>query len=243
MLKFIILKTKIHRKDQGFTMLEVLVAGLIAFFFIIGSLQAMVLATMLRVQSLEKERANELIQEDKEAIKARANNFAIPVANADPTLTELDPAETSLTAADTNLSNLCNPTSANLGFARLFRDAPTQYANNSTKVGGLGEASIGTAIPLDVPTNKKVLNSYSSNDTSATSPGRTLRLFRTYTIGQYPFKTLIINYQVNRVIQDPNDPNSFIIEPSNNPNDPNNTSSLIATDTLEVMPNVALQCP
>jgi type II secretory pathway pseudopilin PulG len=191
MLKFIILKTKRHRKDQGFTMLEVLVAGLIAFFFIIGSLQAMVLATMLRVQSLEKERANELIQEDKEAVKALATNFQIPNT--------------------ANLSNLCAPNDPANGFAQLF----------STSATGLQG--------LAVPDNKKVLSTYS--DTSATAPGRTLLLTRIPTVGTTaPFKTLIINYQVDRTID------------GTNP-DLTDLNRLIATDTLEVMPNVALQCP
>lgn len=189
MLKLILFKTKIPQKDQGFTMLEVLVAGLITFFFIIGSLQAMVLATMIKVQSLEKERANEIIQEDKEAIKARATNFAIP--------------------AGTNLSNLCDPPAAANGFAQLF------IASNNGLAG------------LNVPRNKKVLNSYDSNETK----GRTLLLSRTaINTGQYPFKTLTISYQVNRTL---------------NGTTPDLTDSnrLIATDTLEVMPNVALQCP
>jgi hypothetical protein len=199
MLKFILLKTKIPQKDQGFTMLEVLVAGLITFFFIIGSLQAMVLATMLRVQSLEKERANELIQEDKEAVKALATNFTIPTG--------------------TSLSNLCTPATSADGFAQAF----------STSSNGLSR--------LNTPANKKVLSTYSSNNVS--DPGRTLLLRReplNTNINAYPYKILTINYEVHRIKTGTNPV----------PNDPYTASyseALIATDTLEVMPNVALQCP
>lgn len=63
--------TKIVKKPQseaGFTLLEVLVAMLIATFFVVGSMQALVLSTALRVKAQEKQRANQLIQEDVEQI-------------------------------------------------------------------------------------------------------------------------------------------------------------------------------
>jgi hypothetical protein len=199
MLKLILLKTKKNRQDQGFAMLEVIVAGLIAFLFIYGSLQAMVLATVMRVQALEKERANELIQEDKEAIQALASSFTVP--------------------ATANISGLCYPQSGaanTTGYAEQFRIA----------------ANISYPDPdpsLNLVQTKKVLNS-----TADTTQGRTIGLFRTgVTIGAYPYKALTVNYQVQR------------LDASNNPViDPNtNQPVIIATDTLEVVPNAALQCP
>jgi Tfp pilus assembly protein PilV len=197
MLKLIFLKTKKNQQDQGFAMLEVIVAGLIAFLFIYGSLQAMVMATVMRVQALEKERANELIQEDKEAIQALASSFTVPAA--------------------ANISSLCYPQSgdpATNGYAEQFR--------------------IAANIPYPVTNQPPVQTKQVLNSTTDTTKGRTIGLFRTgVTIGAYPYKALTINYQVQRV------------DASNNPViDPNtNQPVIIATDTLEVVPNVALQCP
>lgn len=64
------------QSNQGFTLLEVLVAMLIATFFVIGSMQALVLATALRVKAQESQRANQLIQEDIEVIRFQAEEFA-----------------------------------------------------------------------------------------------------------------------------------------------------------------------
>lgn len=79
MLKLIILKTlnqKTLETEEGFAILEVLVAALISFMFVVGSLQAMVLATVLRVQAQEQALSVQGIQEDIESIKATADNLA-----------------------------------------------------------------------------------------------------------------------------------------------------------------------
>ena len=68
MLKITKILVKKPQSEAGFTLLEVLVAMLIATFFVIGSMQALVLSTALRVKAQEKQRANQLIQEDVEQI-------------------------------------------------------------------------------------------------------------------------------------------------------------------------------
>jgi Tfp pilus assembly protein PilV len=72
MLKLIRLTAKKTRTDQGFSMLEVLVASLIAFGFLMGSLQAIVLAVALRVEAQEKQIASQLIQKEIENINREA---------------------------------------------------------------------------------------------------------------------------------------------------------------------------
>lgn len=66
---------KKSKADKGFTLLEVVVAMLVAFFFVIGSMQALVLATAIRVKAQEKQRANQLIQEDIEQIRFEAETL------------------------------------------------------------------------------------------------------------------------------------------------------------------------
>ena len=79
MLKLIILKTlnqKALETDRGYAIFEVLVAALISFLFLVGSLQAMVLATVLRIQAQEQALSVQGIQEDIESLKATADNLA-----------------------------------------------------------------------------------------------------------------------------------------------------------------------
>ena len=76
MLKQIILNQKKFQSDSGFGLMEVLVAALITFFFVIGSMQALVLATAMRVQAQEKQRASQLIQEYIEQIQFEAEDLA-----------------------------------------------------------------------------------------------------------------------------------------------------------------------
>ncbi len=63
-------------KDRGFALTEVIVATLISFLFLAGSLQAIVLATFIRVQAQEKEFSNQRIQEDIEDLKSTAETLA-----------------------------------------------------------------------------------------------------------------------------------------------------------------------
>jgi prepilin-type N-terminal cleavage/methylation domain-containing protein len=72
MLKLNLLIIKNIKTEQGFTMLEILVAILIALGFVAVSLQGMVVATAFRVKAQEKQIANQLIQEDVENINAIA---------------------------------------------------------------------------------------------------------------------------------------------------------------------------
>jgi prepilin-type N-terminal cleavage/methylation domain-containing protein len=58
--------------DSGFSILEVLVAILVISGFLLGSLQATVLATFFRVQAQDKQEAANWVQQDLELIRYRA---------------------------------------------------------------------------------------------------------------------------------------------------------------------------
>ena len=77
--------------SQGFTTFEVLVSIIIALAFVSVAMQSFVLATGMKVIAQEKQRANQLIQEDLERVANLANNIAEdhdtkcnPVATAAP---------------------------------------------------------------------------------------------------------------------------------------------------------------
>ena len=67
-----------HRKtlDRGFTTLEILVSIIIALAFVSVALQSFVLAMGMKVQAQEKQRANQLIQEDLERLASLGSNIA-----------------------------------------------------------------------------------------------------------------------------------------------------------------------
>ena len=62
--------------DRGFTTLEILISIIIALAFVSVAMQSFVLATAMRVQAQEKQRANQLIQEDLETLNNLASNIA-----------------------------------------------------------------------------------------------------------------------------------------------------------------------
>ena len=66
---------KRHCQDSGFTLMEVIVASLMVFLFVVGSMQALALSAALRVKAQERQRSNQLIQEDIEQIRLAAENM------------------------------------------------------------------------------------------------------------------------------------------------------------------------
>ncbi len=66
------LPVKNDRKEQGFSILEILVTILVITGFILGSVQTIVLATFMRVQAQDKQEATNWIQQDLELIRYQA---------------------------------------------------------------------------------------------------------------------------------------------------------------------------
>ena len=96
-MKFKVSKPKLPKQEQGFTMVEVLIAILIATIFVAVTMQMMALAAMFKVRAQEYAEATTWIQEDLESVKyeaanlqytsslsadAAANNSSITVASA-----------------------------------------------------------------------------------------------------------------------------------------------------------------
>lgn len=113
MWKLILSGHKKSPKNKGFITLEVIVALLIAAGFVAVSMQALVYAMAIKVQAQEKQRANQLIQEDIERINQLGS--------------------------DTTLAGNCNPINYADGYANnlwteLQAEAPaTQSATSVTK--------------------------------------------------------------------------------------------------------------
>ncbi|MCC0177924.1 hypothetical protein I4641_13140 [Waterburya agarophytonicola K14] len=85
MKKLFKLKSSANKPEQGFVTLEVLVALLTATGFVILSLQFLVGAMAIKVQAQEKQRANQLIQEDIERLNELGSTLVEGAAGAAPT--------------------------------------------------------------------------------------------------------------------------------------------------------------
>ncbi|PSO98083.1 MAG: hypothetical protein BRC51_15840, partial [Cyanobacteria bacterium SW_12_48_29] len=80
------LKRKLQRStEEGFTLLETLVAMLVATTFVAATMQAMVIAAYSRIRAQETSEATALIQEDLEEVK-----FIATKERYNPSETELD---------------------------------------------------------------------------------------------------------------------------------------------------------
>ncbi|MEM7593321.1 MAG: hypothetical protein AAF383_17700 [Cyanobacteria bacterium P01_A01_bin.83] len=85
--------------DQGFSILEVLVSILVALAFVSFSLQSFVLGLAIKVQAQEKQRANQLIQEDLERLSELASIIAEDHTNkCNPVATAAVPPDPARTA-------------------------------------------------------------------------------------------------------------------------------------------------
>jgi len=121
---------KAKNNHSGFTLIEVLVTILVVTGFVLGSLQAVVLATFFRVQAQDKNEALNWVQQDLELIRYQAFSLDIDPDNPESSLTlSRNDACTNSTYGtrledfiDGNyLENPANPISVNGKNYRVFR--------------------------------------------------------------------------------------------------------------------------
>ena len=147
----IILQSKKNLPDRGFLTLEIIAATLVAFFFLMFSLQALALAMFMKVQAQEDQRGDQLIQEDIEAFGSLSSTLTLDL--------------------DTN----CDVDAYSDGYAFALWDAfddpdtPSVYEPDEPVIiplltGDTGEAEL-------------TLNRTHVSDTDSTAPHRTLKIF------------------------------------------------------------------
>ena len=176
--------------DSGFSTLEVLISIIVALTFVSFAMQSFVLAMAMKVQAQEKQRANQLIQEDLERMATLATNV---------------PRDELALAPPHTFREKCNAFPAGGGAAA--------YAN------GFGQDLWGLVQPagFSAPTTTLLRSA------DGTTGGETLTLARRH-VSQgssvAPHRTLKVNYQVT-----------------------DSDDNVIAQRYVEVIPDVALQCP
>lgn len=203
----------IHQKEEGFITLEIIISILIALAFVAVSMQSLVYAMAIKVQAQEKQRANQLIQEDIERLSQLGSTSLTPTALPSPTPV-CNPVDT---AAD---NTTVPPTPAYTAYEN-------GYAN-----------ALWAALPANTQT--KTLVEKIQSDGSVVTSGKQLAL-RRFAISSRPnnstapHRTLKVGYQVwdwdgiNYT-----DSDGTALAAGDTP---------IAETYVEVIPDVALACP
>jgi prepilin-type N-terminal cleavage/methylation domain-containing protein len=225
-------------QDQGFSLVEVLIAILIASIFLLGALQALALQAVIKVRAERKAQATFWIQKDIESIKAAASDVV-----------------------DDTTSSRCRATTYNNGFAYKLRD---NLFNNKDGTGTAFDTSKVPRFTLDSAVTGVTNPNIQVADRRALVGNKIFyRLVRvinpdannanilkiTYRVGLEKTDTKDITEQTAANAYDvTKDPSSDINkydqlqdDGSSNPS-PLGKTSIIAEQYVEVIPNVALTC-
>lgn len=241
------LKLKLPKQEQGFTLIEVLVAILIATIFITVTMQMMVIAAIFKVRAQEYAEATTWIQEDLEDVKYQAANYKYTLlkvdaistgkvlqvssvnnfADDDKLLVGTDSTNNIIESIDNTKNPLEITLKANLDTNWLI-DTPVVAITRCNAV--LPDVGFADGLRDEITGSDKntTRNDKYFDKTSKVFTGKTFRLKRTTTIsGDSPFNTLRISYDVS---------------PISSIGGSISGSSVAQFDT-EVIPNAALQCP
>lgn len=134
------------QKNDGFTLVEVLVGLLVIVGFISTAMQALVTATVFKVKGQELSEATTWIQEDIEMVKFKANRLDYVIDTSDPAKSMYKPEEAE-----------CQGTT-NTGYAAALNGALEPVA--SSKISAIGNrpytlsrtATLPSAAPYNVLT-------------------------------------------------------------------------------------------
>lgn len=124
------------KRNDGFTLVEVLVGLLVIVGFISTAMQALVTATVFKVKGQELSEATTWIQEDLEMVKFKANRLDYEVDSSDPTKSMYKPDE-----------NACQGTT-NTGYASVLNDALDPVASSKTSAIGSRPYTLSRTITL-----------------------------------------------------------------------------------------------
>jgi len=233
------LKPKLPQQDQGFTLVEVLVAILITTLFVGVAMQSMVIAAVFKARAKQYTEATNWIQEDLENVKIQAT-LPLPLTTLanelDATPGSYETTDTAIVVASTNrfevgdqlkvgtdstnnvIQNINSGTStitltAVLGSTPLSGDAveiiESVRCGATTSTTGFGDYLNDNLPALSFSGTKPILN-------------KNYTLTRTATVKNVaPYEVLELSYSVA----------------------PQGGGSAIATTNNEVIPDAAFQCP
>ncbi len=243
-------KPKLLKQEQGFTLVEVLIAILVATIFVAVTMQMMAIATIFKVKAQEYAEATSWIQEELEYLKYQASTYQYTklvdettgdsIHESTDTVLHLDSVDdfqagnTVIVGTDSTNKTIAasgvNTTAKTITLTTsLGKDQSTGTSvvvttrcNPATKTEGFADGLRDKVTGSDQTTDS---NDVDQTFTSKLFTSKQYTLRRTTTIyNATPYRVLQVKYQVS-------EGNSF------------NSSKVIASFDTEVIPNAALQCP
>jgi prepilin-type N-terminal cleavage/methylation domain-containing protein len=246
-------KPKLPQQEQGFTLVEVLVAVLLTTVFVATAMQAVVIAAFFKTRARQYAEATTWIQQDLESVKQQADILGVTTLTAVPTANLLPVSSTTGFVAGNRLkvgtisttfyTISSNPSSNTIPVTPALTPAQISATPVGSFVSVVAMGSTDTTLCYANAANSQTnrFGEFLSNnllpvpsETSNTSTpnigtkkiaGKPYTLSRTRTVRPVaPFDVLKITYTVDPI------PSPPIPKP-------------IAKLNTEVIPNAALQCP
>ncbi len=208
---------KLQQKNQGFTLVEVLVAILITTLFVGVAMQSIVIAVIFKARAQESVKATTWIQEDLEGVKYKATKLQHTslIANAAPTdivlqlasVDEFQAGDTLIVGTDSTDNTIAvggiNSTAKTITLTGAL--GSNWLANTEVSATTKCPRTDGTAIALDegfakyLQDNLPALSITNPNTGSRNTLGKTYTLTRTPTIKDIqPYAVLELNYSYTR---------------------------------------------
>ncbi|HCF30012.1 MAG TPA: hypothetical protein DEV81_23060 [Cyanobacteria bacterium UBA11049] len=241
-------KSKLPQHEQGFTLVEVLIAILITTIFISIAMQAMVIAAVFKVRARQVAEATTWIQEDLENVRFQAGKLRYTQLTNNPIIgaTSLslssvtgfavgdtlrvgtDTTNYTISVIDQNAKTI---TINSPGLSQAASSGATVVATNPCKASS-STAGFGESLNLNQPAApSETNNSANPNSGTKTITGKSYTLTRTVNVGGTDavsgtctsnacYELLKLAYEVKQGSEAP-----------------------IATMYTEVIPNAAMQCP
>jgi prepilin-type N-terminal cleavage/methylation domain-containing protein len=224
-------KPKISKQEQGFTLVEVLVAILIAIIFVTIAMQMMVMAAFFKVRAQEYAEATSWIQEDLENLKYQAANYQYTILKVAANSTDIVLQVSSVDNFQAGDTLIIGNDSTNNTIQSINSSAtpPTITltaaldSNWSIDIPVVATTRCNPGAPTDPRFDSGLLAQLPTSPISKASKlftNKTYSLTRTIT-SDSPYRVLKVSYDVL----------------------PSSGGESVASFYTEVIPNAALQCP
>lgn len=236
-------KPKLPQQEQGFTLIEVLVAILITTVFVATTMQAMVIAAVFKARAKQYSEATNWIQEDLESVRQQATVLGYTTLSAIPTTNATTPPTSSLSVSSSSgfqvdnrlqigtindtLFTISNISSNNITVTPALTAAQILITPVGTPVSLVASGSTNTTLCYANAQNNGFGNLLSSNLPSIANSGTKTIAGATYTLTRTPSVRNAAPYEVLEI--------TYSVAKGNEP--------AIAKMNSEVIPNAAFQCP
>lgn len=234
-------KPKLLKKEQGFTLIEVLVAILIATIFVTVTMQMMVIATVFKAKAQENAEATNWIQADLENVRYQAGNLQFPsrsslAANATAGANSISIGSTTDLSVDDTLKIGLDPvkykiTAISGTTITITPKLETAQVTNA-EVKEITTCSAGQTNGLGDALRDQIMTaSDQASSQPSIAPTKTFRTGKQFTMrktasipNNAPYTVLQLTYEVS-------------------PGTTFDSTKKIASFYTEVIPNAAFQCP